>query len=203
MDFLKSETRINLMRAFAGESQARNRYTFAQCIAEKNNLFVIGQLFRFTASQEKAHAEIFYNLLKPSAGNNVEITGGYPSDVYEDTEKLISCSIHNEKDEAETVYPYFAQIARNEGFAEAASKFTLISYVENIHRKRFEYFEKLLKQNMLFKSEKPVRWFCLNCGHIHESAEAPQKCPSCGKNQGYFIREYDALMTGGMLSCQQ
>jgi len=202
-DFLKSETRINLMRSFAGESQARNRYTFAQCTAEQNNLYVLGQLFKFTANQEKAHAEVFYNLMKQSAGTNAEITGGYPIDVYDNIDKLLLSSIHNENDEAETVYPAFAETAKKEGFQEAAAKFMLIASVEETHRRRFEYFEKLLKQDKLFKSDKTERWMCLNCGHIHEAGEAPEKCPVCGKNQGYFIRVYDAPMTGGMLLCQQ
>jgi len=201
-DFLKSETRINLMRSFAGESQARNRYTFAQYTAEQNNLFVLGQVFRFTANQEKAHAEVFYNLMKQSSGTNAEITGGYPIDVYDDMEKLLLSSIHNENDEAETVYPAFAEIAKKEGFTEASAKFKLIAFIEETHRKRFEYFEKLLKQDKLFKSDKTERWMCLNCGHIHESGEAPGKCPVCGKNQGYFIRLGDAPFTGGAL-CQQ
>lgn len=201
-DFLKSESRINLMRAFAGESQARNRYTFAQHTAEQNNLYVLGQIFYFTASQEEAHAEVFYNLMKPSSGKNAEITAGYPVDVYDEALKLLETSVQNENDEAETIYPEFAEIARKEGFPEIASKFTLIAEIEKIHRQRFEYFAELLRQNRLFKSDKTERWLCLNCGHIHESTEAPSVCPVCGKNQGYFIRACDAPFTGGAL-CQQ
>lgn len=201
-DFLNSETRINLMRAFAGESQARNRYTFAQCTAENNNFFVLGQIFRFTANQEKAHAEVFYNLLKQSAGTNAEITAGYPVDVYDEVLKLLETSVHNENGEAETIYPAFAETAKKEGFPEIATKFTLIAGIEKIHRQRFEYFEKLLRQNKLFKSDKTERWACLNCGYVHESSEPPKVCPVCGKNHGYFIREYDVPFTGGIL-CQQ
>lgn len=201
-DFLKSESRINLMRAFAGESQARNRYTFAQCTAEQNNFFALGQVFKFTAGQEKAHAEVFYNLLKQSAGINTEITAGYPADVYDDISKLLQCSVHNENDEAETIYPSFAETAKKEGFPEIASKFILIAGIEEIHRRRFEYFENLLKQDRLFKSDKTERWVCLNCGHIHESSEPPKACPVCSKNQGYFIREIDLAFTGGIL-CQR
>ena len=201
-DFLNSETRINLMRAFAGESQARNRYTFAQCTAENNNFFVLGQIFRFTANQEKAHAEVFYNLLKQSAGTNAEITAGYPIDVYDDISKLLETSVHNENGEAETIYPAFAETAKKEGFPEIATKFTLIAGIEKIHRQRFEYFEKLLRQDKLFKSDKTERWACLNCGYVHESSEPPKVCPVCGKNHGYFIRECDVPFTGGLL-CQQ
>lgn len=202
-DFLKSETRINLMRAFAGESQARNRYTFAQCTANQNNMFVLGEVFKFTAEQEKAHAEVFYNLLKDSAGTNADITAGYPVDVYDSVEKLLETSVHNENDEAESIYPKFAEIAKKEGFPQAAAKFTLIAFIEKTHRQRFEYFEKLLKQDKLFKSDKTERWLCLNCGHIHESSEAPGICPVCGKNHGYFIRLSDAPYTSGGILCQQ
>lgn len=202
-DFLNSETKINLMRSFAGESQARNRYTFAECTAKQNNLFVLGEIFRFTGEQEKAHAEVFYNLLKESAGNNIEITGGYPADVYDDVSKLLLSSIHNENDEAEIAYPKFAEIAKSEGFMEASAKFNLIAEIEKTHRERFQYFSNLLKDDKLFRSDKTERWVCLNCGHIHESSEPPAVCPVCGKNHGYFIREYDAPFTsGGACLCQ-
>ena len=103
VNFLSSQTRINLMRAFAGESQARNRYTFAQQTALQKNLYAISEIFKFTADEEKAHAEIFFDLLKESAGNTVEINGGYPADVYDDIQKLLSSSVHNESEEHEII----------------------------------------------------------------------------------------------------
>ena len=201
-DFMKSETRINLMKAFAGESQARNRYTFAQEIALQQNYYVLSQIFKLTAYQEKEHAEIFYNLLKESAGKNVEITAGYPVDVYDGIDKLLLSAVSNENEEHETIYPAFAEIAKKEGFVKIASKFTLIAEIEKTHRERFDYFEKLLKQDKLFREDKTVRWMCLNCGHIHESSEAPTVCPTCGKNQGYFIRECEAPFISGGILCQ-
>lgn len=201
-NFLTSQTRENLMRAFAGESQARNRYTFAKQTALENNLYVISEVFRFTAEQEEQHAKIFYDLLQESAGKNVDITAGYPADVYNDVQKLLDSAVHNENEEFADAYPKFAEIAKQEGFAKIASKFTLIAEIENIHRMRFEYYSKLMKQDKLFKEDKPVKWMCLNCGHIHESTEAPLVCPSCGVRQGYFIRADEAPFSSGGILCQ-
>lgn len=201
-DFMKSMTRINLMKAFAGESQARNRYTFAKMTALEKNMYVISEVFRFTAEQEEQHAKIFYELLLDSSGNKVEISADYPVDVYDDITKLLDTSVNNENDEYENIYPEFARIAREEGFAKAASKFALISEIENIHRKRFEHYSNLIKGDKLFKSENTERWLCLNCGHIHESSEAPLICPVCGMKQGYFIREAEAPYTTGGKICR-
>lgn len=200
-NFLNSQTRINLMKAFAGESQARNRYTFAQQTALEQNLYVISEVFRFTAEQEEQHAKIFFELLQEAAGTNIEITGGYPADVYSDIQKLLDTSVHNENEEFDVVYPEFARIAADEGFAKAASKFKLIAEVENSHRIRFEHYSKLMREQKLFRSDRTERWLCLNCGHIHESSEAPLVCPVCSMKQGYFIRESEAPFTSGGAVC--
>ena len=201
-NFMTSRTCENLMRAFAGESQARNRYTFAKQAALEKNLYVISEVFRFTAAQEEQHAKIFYELLKDSAGKNIEITAGYPADVYDDIQKLLDSSVHNESEEFESVYPAFARIAQEEGFAKAAAKLKLIAQIESFHMKRFEYYSGLMREDRLFRSEKDERWLCLNCGHIHEGSEAPLVCPSCGVRQGYFIREAEAPFTFGGGVCQ-
>lgn len=201
-NFLNSRTRVNLMKAFAGESQARNRYSFAQQTALEQNLYVISEVFRFTAEQEEQHAKIFFELLQESAGKNVEITAGYPADVYNDIQKLLEASVHNENEEFELVYPEFARIAAEEGYTKAASKFSLIAEIENTHKIRFEHFFQLMSENKLFKSDKTERWLCLNCGHIHESSEAPMICPVCSNKQGYFIRENEAPFTWGGALCQ-
>lgn len=201
-NFMTSKTRENLMRAFAGESQARNRYAFAQQTALEQNLYVISEVFRFTAEQEEQHAKIFFDLLKDSAVSTVDITAGYPADVYDDIQKLLDASVHNENEEFETAYPEFAKIAQEEGFAKAASKFNMIAQIENMHKQRFEYYAQLMRNGNLFKSEKTERWMCLNCGHIHESSEAPIVCPVCGVRQGYFIRENEAPFTSGGAVCQ-
>ncbi len=201
-DFLSSQTRINLMKAFAGESQARNRYTFAQQTALEQNLYVISEVFRFTAEQEEQHAKIFYELLQESAGQNVEITAGYPADVYSDIIKLLESSVHNEDEEFGIIYPDFSRIAADEGYAKAASKFSMIAEIENSHKVRFEHYYGLMREDKLFKSDKTERWLCLNCGHIHEGSEAPLVCPVCGVRQGYFIRENEAPFTSGGFVCQ-
>lgn len=201
-NFMTSQTRENLMRAFAGESQARNRYTFAKQAALEQNLYVISEVFRFTAAQEEQHAKVFYELLKESAGKNVDITAGYPADIYSEIQKLLDSAVHNENEEFADAYPNFARIAQEEGFAKAASKFNLIAEIENSHKQRFEHYAKLMREDKLFRSDKSERWMCLNCGHIHEGTEAPLVCPVCGVRQGYFIREAEAPFTFGGIICQ-
>lgn len=186
--FKDSKTKDNLMRAFAGESQARNRYTFAAAQAKAKKLHVIEAIFRFTADQEKEHAEIYYNLLKELSGSNICVDGKYPVDISDSTMKLLQLAQHNEYEEADTVYPAFAQIAQQEGFAKAASAFTMIAAIEKTHGDRFGRYAKLLEQNQLFSSVPETKWLCLNCGHIHTGTQAPENCPVCDHAQGYFIR---------------
>jgi rubrerythrin len=187
-NFSTSKTKENLMRAFAGESQARNRYTMAKEQATKQNKHVLSALFKFTADQEKVHAEIFYNHLKQCAGETIAVDGGYPVDIANEICKLTEMAIHNETQEAEDVYPAFAAKAREEGFAKIAQDFENIAKIERSHAERFKTFDTLCKNNKLFSSEKKERWVCLNCGYILESEQAPQQCPVCEVNQGYFIR---------------
>lgn len=187
-NFKESETRLNLMRAFAGESQARNRYTFAAAQAKSQQLHVIEAIFTFTANQEKEHAEIFYNHLKPSSGENLFIDGGYPIDINADTAQLMRLAMHNEYQEYDDVYKAFGKTAENEGFAEIAFSFNKIAEIEKVHGDRFSKYAELLEQNKLFVSDVVCKWMCLNCGHIFEGKEAPEKCPVCSHNQGYFIR---------------
>jgi rubrerythrin len=202
-DFMSSETRINLMRAFAGECQAANRYRIASDSANELNNHVMGMIFRFTARQEEKHAAVFFNLLKDSAGSNIEIKSGYPADVYSDIIRLLESSVHNENEEHINIYPTFSKIAEQEGFSAAAAKFSLIAEIENEHRRRFEYYLQLMKNDNLFRSDKTERWICLNCGHIHESSSAPLVCPVCGVRQDYFIREREAAFTLGGCICQE
>lgn len=187
-NFCTSKTKENLMRAFAGESQARNRYTMAQCQAKQQKQHVISALYKFTADQEKTHAEIFYNHLKECAGDNIKIDGGYPVDISNDLCKLTEMAIHNETEEAEDVYPAFAAVAREEGYSKIAQDFENIAKIERYHAQRFNAFADLCKNNKLYSSDKKERWVCLNCGFIIESEQAPQQCPVCNGEQGYFIR---------------
>ena len=174
--FKESETLKNLMRAFAGESQARNRYTFAASLCQKQQLHVLEAVFTFTANQEKEHAEIVYTHMKEVAGGTVHIDGGYPVD------------LTNEFEEFDPVYPSFAQTARQEGFPQAAASFEQIAKIEKAHGNRFQRFAELLEGGKLFVSDANCGWLCLNCGHIHEGLQAPKACPVCSHDQGFFIR---------------
>lgn len=188
VDFKSSKTRENLMRAFAGESQARNRYTFAAGTAKKQKLQVIQEVFIFTANQEKEHAEIFYNHLADLSGETIFIDGGYPVDIYDDVEKLLRAAQHNEYEEHDPIYKQFGDIAQEEGFPMVASSFHQIAGIEKIHGDRFGRFADFLEQKKLFVSNVEAGWICLNCGYVHKGLEAPGVCPVCKHDRGYFIR---------------
>ena len=187
-DFKNSETKINLMRAYAGECQALTRYNMAASQAKKSNIPVVGFVFEFTANQEKSHAKVFYDHLKAMAGETVNITGGYPVDISDDLSKLLRYAQHNEYEEYNDVYNSFANKAEEEGFTEIAYSFREISKIENIHGNRFGELANLLEQKKLFVSDVECKWMCLNCGYTVNASEAPLKCPVCKHDQGYFIR---------------
>lgn len=187
-DFKNSETAKNLMRAFAGESQARNRYTFAASTAKKEGLQVIEAVFTFTAGQEKEHGEIFYHYLKELTGETIHIDGGYPVDLYDKTLDLLKASRHNEYEEYDPVYRSFGDIAKQEGFDKIAHTFHMIAEIEKTHGDRFQLFADLLEKNQLFVSEVETGWTCLNCGYVYHGTEAPSVCPVCSHAQGYFVR---------------
>lgn len=187
MSFNESKTRENLMRAFAGESQARNRYTIAAGAAEKQGMYAISQIFLFTADQERAHAERYYELLKKSAGETIKIDGGYPVDHFESVEKLLRAAEHNELEEFDDVYPVFGDIAKEEGFIEEANAFYQIARIEEIHAKRFGKLAELLENNQYYESTDTQDWMCLNCGHIFHGKLVPNVCPVCHYERGYFV----------------
>ena len=186
--FDQSQTRLNLMRAFAGESQARNRYTFAAGLARKKNLYVLESVFTFTADQEKAHAKVFYNLLEQVSGQSLQVDGTYPVELFPDILDHLRSAQHNEYQEYSHDYAGFAKTAREEGFPEIAHIFTMIAGIEKIHGDRFGQFAQLMEQDRLFVSDAEVKWMCLNCGHVFTGTEAPRLCPVCQHDQGYFIR---------------
>lgn len=188
ISFAESETKKNLMRAFAGESQARNRYTFAAGQAKKEGLYVVEMLFRYTAEQEKEHAEIFYKHLAQAAGENIVVDGGYPVDITEDMAELLRKAQHNEYEEFDPVYKSFGDKAREEGFYDVASSFHQISQIEKLHGDRFGRLAEQLEQGTLFVSDVSTKWICLNCGAVVESKNAPLSCPVCHHDRGYFIR---------------
>lgn len=188
MDFKNSETKKNLMRAFAGESQARNRYCMAASQAKQQKLKVVELVFKFTADQEEQHARIFYKHLKECAGENIEIDGAYPVDINDDIAKLLRCAEHNEFEEYDDVYKAFAEKAKEEGFENIACSFTEIGEIEKTHGERFRKFAELLENNELFVSRVECKWMCLNCGNVFEGKEAPMSCPVCQHDRGYYIR---------------
>lgn len=188
VDFNMSQTKDNLMRAFAGESQARNRYTFAASQSKKEHLHVIEAIFRYTADQEKEHAEIFYNHLKDLAGEKIQIEGSYPIDINTDVEKLLRSAQSNEYEEYDPIYKKFGDIAEEEGFRKIAASFHMIAGIEKVHGDRFARFAQMLEENKLYVSEVETGWICLHCGYVHWGKEAPKECPVCKHDQGYFIR---------------
>ncbi|MBQ8567810.1 MAG: rubrerythrin family protein [Oscillospiraceae bacterium] len=188
MDFNSSQTRINLMRAFAGESQARNRYTFAAETLKQQGWYFLYNIFTLTANQEKAHAKIFYDHLKNLNGSPVEIPqAAYPVDNYDNAEQLLRAAQHNEYGESDDVYPEFARIAREEGFPEVAFSFEKIALIEKEHGERFSCLAELMEKSKMFSGEKDTEWFCLNCGHIHKGPAVPEHCPVCSSDRGYFV----------------
>lgn len=188
MDFNNSETKKNLLRAFAGESQARNRYTFAAAQARKQNLYVIEAAFNFTAGQEKEHAELFYNRLATASGENIQINGSYPIDISDSVVDLLRSAHHNEYEEYEDAYKNFSDVAQSEGFSDIADLFKKIARIEKTHGDRFLRLADLLEQGKLFVSDISVKWMCLNCGFVFEGTEVPPNCPVCRHDRGYFIR---------------
>lgn len=187
MELKDSKTKENLLKSFAGESQARNRYNIASAQAKKDGLYVIQSVFDYTANQEKEHAEVFYNQLKEFSGENIHIDGTYPIDNYNSTLQLLKSANHNELEEYDVVYKSFADVANEEGFTVISKIFSNIAAIEKTHADRFNSYIKDLEEGTLFKKDLEVQWFCTNCGFIYEGKEAPKNCPVCDHPQGYFM----------------
>lgn len=188
IDFQVSATKQNLMRAFAGESQARNRYTFAADQAHAEKLYCVEWLFKFTAGQEKEHAEIFYDHLTSCQGKNIDICAGYPIDVTKDSLSLLYSSHKNEYEEYESIYKEFGDKAKSEGYLAVADSFYKIANIEKTHGDRFKLLADLLDKGKLFLSDTECGWICLNCGYEMRGTQAPEMCPVCKHEKGYFIR---------------
>lgn len=184
------------MRAFAGESQARNRYTIAAGQAREEKLYVVEAVFRFTAEQEKEHAEVFYKCLNEMAGENIAIDGAYPVDISKDMATLLRMAEHNEYEEHDDVYRNFARKADEEGFSNIADTFRQIAEIEKVHGNRFGQFAKWLEEGKLFVSDAECAWMCLECGNIYRGTQVPPACPVCHNDRGYFIRLELAPYTG-------
>ena len=181
-----TQTEKNLLTSFAGESQARMRYTYFASVAKKEGYEQIAAIFTETADQEKEHAEIFYDYLKPLDKETIFIDGGYPVDLEKNTLAQLNAAAHNEYEEHDVVYKSFAEVAEKEGFTQIAATFRMIAGIEKTHGERFRYLADLLGEGRLYAREEKNSWVCTNCGYIYEGEEPPQYCPVCHHDQGYF-----------------
>ena len=178
-----SETEKNLLKAFAGESQARNRYTYFASVAKKEGYEQISAIFTETAENEKEHAKVFFKYLE---GGPVEITAIYPAGKIGTTAENLLAAANGEKEEWSSLYPEFEKIARKEGFKEVADSFKEIAEVEEKHEKRYRKLLDNIKNKKVFKKDKVVKWKCRNCGYVHEGKDAPDTCPACKHPQSYY-----------------
>jgi rubrerythrin len=178
-----TKTEKNLLAAFAGESQARNRYTYFAGAAIKEGLEQISRIFIETAENEKEHAKVFFKHLE---GGNVEITAAYPAGVIGDAKKNLEAAAAGENMEWTTLYANFAKVAKEEGFPEVARSFEQISKVEKFHESRYRKLIKNIENNEVFKKKAAIKWHCTNCGYVYEGNEAPKECPACKHPQAYY-----------------
>lgn len=178
-----TKTEKNLLKAFAGESQARMRYDYFSKQAKKEGLEQISAIFAETALNEKEHAKRFFKFLE---GRPVEITATYPAGKTGTTLENLKAASEGENEEWEELYPYFAKVAEEEGFHEIATAFRMITTVEKAHEERYKKLYKNLEAGKVFERGEKIIWKCLNCGYLHEGASAPEKCPACLHPQSYF-----------------
>lgn len=178
-----TETEKNLLKAFAGESQARNRYTYFAGVARKAGYEQIANIFTETAENEKEHAKIFFKHLE---GGDVEITAAYPGGTIGETRANLEAAAAGEKMEWSDLYPGFERTARAEGFPEVAASFKQIAEVEGFHEKRYRKLAANVRAGEVFMKPAAVKWHCTNCGYVHEGPEAPAVCPACKHPQAYY-----------------
>ncbi|MFC1678775.1 rubrerythrin [Elusimicrobiota bacterium] len=178
-----TKTEKNILTAFAGESQARNRYTFFAAKARKEGFVQVSHVFEETADQESQHAKRLFKFLQ---GGDVEITAAFPAGVIADTEANLKGSAGGENHEWTDMYPSFARTAREEGFEDTAQVFEAIAVAEKQHEKRFLGLMENIKAGKVFKKDEKVVWRCRNCGYVHEGAEALKTCPACAHPQAHF-----------------
>ncbi len=178
-----TKTEVNILTAFTGESQARNRYTFFASKAKKEGLVQVSKIFTETADQEKEHAKRLFKLLE---GGEVEITGAFPAGVIGSTAENLKEAAGGENHEWTTMYPEFAKTAREEGFDEIAGIFEAIAVAEKQHERRYKGLLANIEAGTVFKKSEKVTWRCQNCGYTHEGDEAPEQCPACAHPQAHF-----------------
>jgi rubrerythrin len=186
MSIKGTETEKNLLKAFAGESQAKNRYEFFAKVAKQEGYEQIADIFMKTAKQEQAHAKRFFKFLE---GGDLEITATYPAGKIGTTIENLEAAAMGENEEWTELYPQFAEIAAEEGFKDVAAAFKVIAKVELEHEKRYRKLLENINNESVFKKEEKVRWTCRECGYVHESTTAPKNCPACQHPQSYFELE--------------
>jgi rubrerythrin len=178
-----TKTEQNLLKAFAGESQARNRYTYFASAARKEGMEQIANIFMETAENEKEHAKVFFKYLE---GGDVQITVSYPAGKISDTKSNLADAASGENMEWTTLYADFAKTARDEGFTDVAVSFEQISKVEKFHESRYRKLINNAGSQEIFKKKAAVKWHCINCGYVIEGTEAPKECPACKHPQAFY-----------------
>lgn len=178
-----TRTEKNLLASFAGESQARTRYTYFASVAKKEGYEQISRFFLETADNEKEHAKIFFTYLE---GGEVEITASYPAGIIAGTKENLEAAADGEKLEWTTLYCDFAKVAKEEGFPEIARSFDQIAKVEKFHEARYRKLAKNIAEMEVYKKKTPVKWHCINCGYVHEGETAPKECPACRHPQEWY-----------------
>ncbi|MCP9610903.1 rubrerythrin family protein [Coprobacter sp. LH1063] len=181
-----TKTEQNLLKSFAGESQARSRYTFFASVAKKEGYEQIAGVFMETAEQEKEHAKKFFKYLE---GGMVEITASYPAGIISTTEENLRAAAAGENEEWAELYPEFARIADEEGFPQIAVTFRMVARVEAEHEARYRKLLERVEAGKFFEEEEEIEWQCRNCGYVHKGKKAPAKCPACEHPQAYFERK--------------
>ncbi len=183
MELKGSKTEKNLITAFAGESQARNRYTYFASQAKKEGFVQISLIFEETANQEKEHAKRLFKFMK---GGEAEVAASFPAGVIGTTAENLVSAAGGEHYEWTDMYPTFAKVAREEGFNEIAAAMESIAVAEKQHEKRYLDLKANIDNGRVFRRDKPTVWRCLNCGYLHEGTEPPEKCPACDHERAYF-----------------
>lgn len=181
-----TETEKNLLKSFAGESQARGRYIYFSSVAKKEGYVQISAIFAETAEQEKEHAKRFFKFLE---GGMVEITASYPAGIISTTAENLKAAADGENEEWAELYPHFADVAEQEGFPEVAQAFRAIATVEAEHEKRYRALLDRVVSGTVFKREEEISWQCRNCGYVHTGVEAPEVCPACIHAQAHFEQQ--------------
>ena len=178
-----TKTEQNLLKSFAGESQARNRYTYFASAARKEGYEQIANIFTETAENEKEHAKVFFKYLE---GGEIEITANYPAGAIKDTRSNLEAAADGENVEWTTLYQDFAKTAKDEGFADVCRSFEQIAKVERFHESRYRKLINNIESGEVFKKKATAKWHCINCGYVVESAEAPKECPACKHPQAFY-----------------